>query len=250
MAATLAANTLCSQLLTAGSCSEAGVGRRGAQLTSSSGLHSAGFRKVALTAHKVSVRSHSRPLSVRADVQFLTADDAKKVVEKDGYKVLDVRDEKQYARSHIPGSINVPLYTENKDNDIETIIKRQAHNNFAGMLYGLTFTKPNDNFVSQVEKTVNKDQKLLVVCQEGLRSSSATTKLQQAGYNDLAMITAGLNVVPPGTFPKEGSVELNKAGKGGFVAIQTQFSIVLGSILIGAIIFIQLFPDQASVFLK
>lgn len=50
-----------------------------------------------------------------------------------------------------------------------TAIKRQAHNNFAGLLYGLAFTKPNEAFLKTVEEKFSKDSKILLVCQEGLR---------------------------------------------------------------------------------
>jgi hypothetical protein len=50
-----------------------------------------------------------------------------------------------------------------------TIIKRQAHNNFAGLFYGLAFTKPNKDFTKMVKSKFSPESKLLVVCQEGLR---------------------------------------------------------------------------------
>lgn len=51
-----------------------------------------------------------------------------------------------------------------------TIIKRQAHNNFAGLFYGLAFTKLNPDFVESVKSKFSPESKLLLVCQEGLRS--------------------------------------------------------------------------------
>lgn len=50
-----------------------------------------------------------------------------------------------------------------------TIIKRQAHNNFAGLFYGLSFTKLNKDFTKTVRSKFSPESKLLVVCQEGLR---------------------------------------------------------------------------------
>lgn len=51
-----------------------------------------------------------------------------------------------------------------------TMIKRQAHNNFAGLFYGLAFTKLNPDFVGSVKGKFSPESKLLLVCQEGLRS--------------------------------------------------------------------------------
>jgi len=52
---------------------------------------------------------------------------------------------------------------------VGTIIKRQLHNNFSGLFYGLPFTKPNPDFVQSVKTQFPPESKLLVVCQEGLR---------------------------------------------------------------------------------
>lgn len=52
----------------------------------------------------------------------------------------------------------------------ETAILRQAHRQFVGILYGLAFTKPNPTFYEDVKaKFPQKDTKILVLCQEGLR---------------------------------------------------------------------------------
>lgn len=44
------------------------------------------------------------------------------------------------------------------------------HMSFAGTFYGVAFTKTNPDFVATFEKQFQKDSKILVVCQEGLRS--------------------------------------------------------------------------------
>lgn len=50
-----------------------------------------------------------------------------------------------------------------------TIIKRTVHNNFAGLFFGLPFTKRNLEFTKMVKDKFSPESKLLVVCQEGLR---------------------------------------------------------------------------------
>ena len=59
-----------------------------------------------------------RPLSVRAEVNYVNAEDAKKLVAADGYAILDVRDKVQFERAHIKDSYHIPLFTLNNDNDI------------------------------------------------------------------------------------------------------------------------------------
>lgn len=172
--------------------------------------------------------------------------EAKKLVAEEGYTVLDIRDRTQYEKAHIVPSTHIPVYIENTDNDINTIINRTLHNNFSGLFYGLAFTKPNPDFMSSVEKKFSKDSKLLLVCQEGLRSGAAADKLERAGFQNLAYISSGLQKVTPGTFEKEGPQELQDAGKGGLVTIQGKISTVLGTVLVAALLFITFFPTQAE----
>ncbi|WP_395236377.1 hypothetical protein, partial [Salmonella sp. s58313] len=74
---------------------------------------------------------------------------------------------------HIKNSAHVPLFVENDDGDIGTIIKRTVHNNFAGLFFGLPFTKRNLEFTKMVKDKFSPESKLLVVCQEGLRSTGS-----------------------------------------------------------------------------
>ena len=57
-----------------------------------------------------------------------------------------------------------------------TLIKKFAHNSFAGAFYGLAFTKENDDFLPSIQKQFKKDDKILLVCQEGLRSDSTNVQ--------------------------------------------------------------------------
>lgn len=172
--------------------------------------------------------------------------EAKKLVAEEGYTVLDIRDRIQYEKAHIVPSTHIPVYIENTDNDLNTIINRTLHNNFSGLFYGLAYTKSNPDFISSVEKKFSKDSKLLLVCQEGLRSGAAADKLERAGFQNLAYISFGLQKVSPGIFDKEGPKELQDAGKGGLVTIQGKISTVLGSVLVAALLFVTFFPTQAE----
>lgn len=187
---------------------------------------------------------------IRSEVNFVNADEAKKLVAEEGYAVLDVRDKTQFERAHIKSCSHVPLFIENNDNDFGTIIKRTVHNNFSGLFFGLSFTKPNPDFVRSVKDQFSADSKLLLVCQEGLRSTAAANKLDEAGFQNIACVTSGLQSVKPGTFDSVGSVELQNAGKAGLVTIQGKISAVLGTVLICAYLFITFFPDQAEKLLQ
>lgn len=192
------------------------------------------------------LRSPRLSCYVRSEVKYVDGEQARKLVTDDGYTILDIRDRVQYEKAHIVPSVHIPVYIENTDNDLGTIVNRTLHNNFSGLFYGLAFTKPNPEFVSSVEKIFPKDSKLLLVCQEGLRSGAASSKLEDAGFQNLAYISLGLQKVKPGVFEKEGPVELQDAGKGGLVTVQGKISAVLGTVLVVAFLFITLFPNQAE----
>lgn len=196
------------------------------------------------TLPKRSIRQ--RHFKIRAEIDYVNADDAKKLVAVEGYSIVDVRDKTQFERAHIKSCYHVPLFIENKDNDPGTIIKRTLHNNFAGLFFGLPFTKPNPDFVQSVKSQFSPESKVLLVCQEGLRSTAAARRLEEAGFQNIACITSGLQSVKPGTFDSVGSTELQNAGKAGLVTIQGKISAVLGTILVCALLFITFFPDQAE----
>ena len=58
-----------------------------------------------------------RNLSIRAEVNFINAEEAKKLIAVEGCAVLDVRDKSQFGRAHIKLCYHAPLFIENKDND-------------------------------------------------------------------------------------------------------------------------------------
>ncbi|XP_078170891.1 rhodanese/Cell cycle control phosphatase superfamily protein [Carex rostrata] len=187
--------------------------------------------------------------SIRAEVIFVNGDEAKKLV-NEGYKILDVRDKTQFERAHIKSCYHVPFFIENNDNDVGTIIKRTVHNNFSGLFFGLPFTKQNPDFIKSIKEQLPTDSKLLVVCQEGLRSTAAANQLERVGYQNLACIVSGLQSLQPGTFESVGKTEIENAGKAGLVQVQGKISVVLGTVLICAFLFITFFPDQAEKLLQ
>lgn len=192
----------------------------------------------------------NRALDIRAEVKYVSPKEAKKLVTEEGYTILDVRDKTQYDRAHIKSCYHVPIFIENNDGDFGTVIKRTLHNNVSGLFFGLPFTKSNSDFVPLVQQQFPTDSKLLLVCQEGLRSNLASRRLEAAGYQNLSSITSGLQSVEPGTFETNGPKELQDAGKAGLVTIQGKISAVLGTFLIAAFLFITFFPDQAEKLLQ
>lgn len=59
-----------------------------------------------------------RSLRVAAEVKFVNAEEAKKLIAAEGYKVVDVRDKTQFERAHIKSCHHIPLFIFNEDNDL------------------------------------------------------------------------------------------------------------------------------------
>lgn len=83
----------------------------------------------------------------------ITAQEAKELMDREeGYVILDVRTEEEYAQGHIPGAILIPDY------EIETKAE---------------------------EVLTDKDQMILVYCRSGRRSKNAAQVLLELGYTDI-----------------------------------------------------------------
>jgi len=86
----------------------------------------------------------------------------------DGYVYVDVRSEPEFEAGHVPGALNVPL----------------LHQGPAGMV-------ANPEFLSVMQQAFGKDEKMVVGCKAGGRSKKAADQLAQAGFNELADMSAG-----------------------------------------------------------
>ena len=89
----------------------------------------------------------------KVNYENITAQEAKELMDREeGYVILDVRTEEEYAQGHIPGAILIPDY------EIETKAE---------------------------EILTDKDQMILVYCRSGRRSKNAAQVLLELGYTDI-----------------------------------------------------------------
>lgn len=102
--------------------------------------------------------SELKDISVEEAEQLLT----------EGYVYVDVRSEPEFEAGHVPGALNVPW----------------SHRSPQGPV-------PNPDFLSVVEQAFGKNEKLIVACQAGGRALRAATRMQEAGFTDLAVMSAG-----------------------------------------------------------
>jgi rhodanese-related sulfurtransferase len=86
----------------------------------------------------------------------------------EGYVYVDVRSEPEFEAGHVPGALNVPL----------------LHQGPGGMT-------DNPEFLSVMQQAFGKDEKMVVGCKAGGRSKKAVDRLAQAGFSELADMSAG-----------------------------------------------------------
>ena len=119
-------------------------------------------------------------------VKRISPEEARDLMDKEGYVYLDVRSVPEFAAGHPAGAYNVPLL------DVGP----------AGMA-------PNPDFVTVVEKNFPRDARLVVGCKAGGRSAKAAAALEQAGFTNVVDQRNGYDGTPtpaggvePGWRPK------------------------------------------------
>ena len=99
----------------------------------------------------------------------VSVDEAKKLLDQ-GYVYVDVRHEPEFEAAHVPGALNVPL----------------NHQGPRGMA-------PNPDFMSVMQTSFAKDEKLVVGCKSGGRSKRAAGLLVEAGFTEVVEMAAGID---------------------------------------------------------
>jgi rhodanese-related sulfurtransferase len=114
-------------------------------------------------------------------VKRISPEEARELVDREGYTYLDVRSIPEFEAGHPVGAYNVPL----------------NHMGPMGM-------SPNPEFLSVVQKSFPPDARLVLGCKAGGRSLRAAQMLQAAGYTAVVDQRAGFegNATEPGWRPK------------------------------------------------
>lgn len=122
------------------------------------------------TFHVQAVSGNPRELIQSGKVKPISPKEAATAIYSQGYKLLDIRPQWEREKARVSGSLHVPLFVKDMDNDIVTLLKKWVHFGYIGLWTGQSFTMINPYFLDQVEIGVpDKNAKLLVACGEGLR---------------------------------------------------------------------------------
>lgn len=68
------------------------------------------------------------------------------------------------------GAVRIPLFVKDDELSVGTFLKKaMAFGAMGGWWEGGTHMIPNNKFLSEVQKKIPKDKKVVVACQKGLR---------------------------------------------------------------------------------
>lgn len=140
-------------------------------------------------------------------VKRISPEEAKELMDKEGYAYVDVRSIPEFQAGHPTGAWNVPL-----------------------MHLGPDGMAPNPEFLTVMEKAFPKDAKLVMGCKAGGRSMRAASALEAAGYLHVADQRAGFEgatdpmgrVVEPGWRPKGLPVSQECPAERAYEALRSQ----------------------------
>ncbi len=103
--------------------------------------------------------------------------------------VFDARTPAEYAKGHIPGAHNLPLFSDEERHQIGILYKAQGRE--AAVLLGLKMVGPRlTEYITRVKETTDSRQILIHCWRGGMRSSSLAWLLDTAGYR-VALLQGG-----------------------------------------------------------
>ncbi len=103
------------------------------------------------------------------DLKRVSPDEAKRLIDEEGYKILDVRSMPEYVEGHPDGAYNIPF----------------LHKTPQGMI-------PNQDFSRVLQFSFpDPETKLITTCQMGGRSVRAATELMNQGYKNVIDMRGG-----------------------------------------------------------
>jgi len=98
-----------------------------------------------------------------------------------GKPVVDVRSPSEYAQGHIPGAVNLPLFTDEERVRIGTVFKKIGRSQAFDM--GLDIVGPKMSGFVQAAREFAPEKQILVHCwRGGMRSASMGWLLETAGF--------------------------------------------------------------------
>lgn len=106
------------------------------------------------------------------------------------HPIVDVRSPGEFARGHIPGAVNLPLFSDDERAVVGTTYKRDGRD--AAVLEGLRAVGPRMATLVERAAEVAPDRRVRVHCwRGGERSGSVAWLLDKAGFAEVATLRSG-----------------------------------------------------------
>lgn len=107
-----------------------------------------------------------------------------------GLPIIDVRSPGEFARGHIPGAVNVPLFENDERAVVGTLYKQAGRN--AAVLEGLRIVGPKLAGIVERATALAPDRLIAVHCwRGGERSGSVAWLLDKAGFHEVLTLRGG-----------------------------------------------------------
>ncbi len=106
------------------------------------------------------------------------------------YPIIDVRSPGEFKKGHIPGAINIPLFTNDERAHIGTVYKQQSKD--AAIDLGYKYVNPKlDDFINSSLRIAPAKNVIIHCWRGGMRSRSFAKHLSDNGFNDVRIIIGG-----------------------------------------------------------
>lgn len=104
--------------------------------------------------------------------------------------LIDVRSPGEYNKGHIPGAINIPLFSDTERARVGTVYKRQSREK--AMHLGYKYVQPKlEDFILRSKQAAREGRVTVYCARGGLRSGSFAGHLHDNGFHLVSVISGG-----------------------------------------------------------
>jgi tRNA 2-selenouridine synthase len=109
---------------------------------------------------------------------------------RSGNPLIDVRSPGEYKKGHIPGAINIPLFSDTERARVGTVYKRQSKEK--AMSLGYKYVEPRlEDFIVRSKQAAPQGRVTVYCARGGLRSGSFAGHLRDNGFSHVSVISGG-----------------------------------------------------------
>ncbi|NOR75469.1 MAG: tRNA 2-selenouridine(34) synthase MnmH [Draconibacterium sp.] len=104
--------------------------------------------------------------------------------------IIDVRSPAEFEKGHIPGAVNIPLFSNSERAHVGTVYKKESKEK--AMEVGLKYVEPKLNyFIEKAEEIAHKKGVIVHCWRGGMRSKAFAKHLHDNGFTDVSTLIGG-----------------------------------------------------------